>query len=584
MRYYLWKMTREEFTQIARECSTLLVGHSRKTVRERMLEIAESPLAEYRTDFYGVGGYLAELELEIAALLGKEAVVIMPSGTMAQPIALRIWSDRAKNNKTAFHPTCHLHLHEHMGYKELHHLEALLLGKSDSVFTFEDLQALSDKPASLLIELPQREIGGQLPTWDELSAITDEAKAQGIRLHLDGARLWECAPYYGRSYKEIASAFDSVYVSFYKILGGLPGAALAGPADFIAEARIWMRRQGGNLFNMFPTAISAKLGMDHYLPEIPNYVAKAQEVALLFAQIPGVRVVPEVPPTNMMHLHFQYSDADVLDAAAEVAKEHSFLTLNYAAPIPGGSKTELSISSGALAISSETLANLIGEFGQRLTSRELLPDVFITIGIDVGGLRKGFHLVALKGASIVGVYKTRSTEDALAWCLGQGALSVAIDCPCQWRPDTGKRLAEQELYKRGISCYWTPSRSAALEHPKDFYGWIQNGMALYHAISNSYPLISSPASISKPHCFETFPYAVSRQLSGMERDKEMQRRSILTRFGIGQSELVSIDFVDAALCALTAQLTLRGQTLALGDEAGGWIVIPESDTNPVSSS
>lgn len=109
-------------------------------------------------------------------------------------------------------------------------------------------------------------------------------------------------------------------------------------------------------------------------------------------------------------------------------------------------------------------------------------------------------------------------------------------------------------------------------------------MTLYEAIAPSFALLSSSAAIDTPHCFETFPYAVSRQLSGMERDKEMQRRSILTRFGIGQSELVSIDFVDAALCALTAQLMLRGQTLALGDEDGGWIVIPESDTNPVSSS
>ena len=89
--------------------------------------------------------------------------------------------------------------------------------------------------ASLLIELPAREIGGQLPTWEELVELSELCRNQSIRLHLDGARVWQAAPAYGRSLFEIAALFDSVYVSFYKDVGALPGAMLLGSRDFIDE-------------------------------------------------------------------------------------------------------------------------------------------------------------------------------------------------------------------------------------------------------------------------------------------------------------------------------------------------------------
>ena len=147
---------------------------------------------------------------------------------MAQQIALRIWADRAGNKTVAFHPECHLEKYEHMAYRELHGLEAVLLGEPDRLFTLDELLAVDRPISSLLIELPQREIGGQLPTWEELEAITSYAHAKGMKLHLDGARLWECQPYFQKTYKEIVADFDSVYVSFYKILFGLAGGGTRG--------------------------------------------------------------------------------------------------------------------------------------------------------------------------------------------------------------------------------------------------------------------------------------------------------------------------------------------------------------------
>ena len=93
--------------------------------------------------------------------------------------------------------------------------------------------------------MPQREIGGQLPSWSDLEAQVAWARDRGVAVHMDGARLWESGPFYERSYAEIAALFDSVYVSFYKGIGAIAGAALSGPAPFIGEARLWQRRSGG---------------------------------------------------------------------------------------------------------------------------------------------------------------------------------------------------------------------------------------------------------------------------------------------------------------------------------------------------
>ena len=338
-------MANRDVIQLVGQCTRFLNGHPPKSVRDRALEVAQSDLALKRNDQYGSGGFVTEFEQEVAGLLGKEAAVFMPSGTMAQQIALRIWSDESGHKKIAFHPTSHLHIHEQMAYAFLHGLEGVLLGEANRLFTQDDLRGVSDGLAALLIELPQREIGGQLPTWEEFSAICEFAKARNIRLHMDGARLWECAPYYQRSYAEIAEPFDSVYVSMYKILGGFPGAVLAGPGPFVEQARIWLRRHGGNLQQQSVAAISAKLGLDSKLPRIPLYVKRAGEIADILRGLEGVRLVPEHPPTNMMHVYFARDPERWVGASLQIADEDKVWLFGG---ISADGKWELNVGDGAL--------------------------------------------------------------------------------------------------------------------------------------------------------------------------------------------------------------------------------------------
>src|SRR5213595_360225 len=104
---------RPEKIEIIRRCTRFLEGHHRPPPYLRLLELGHWTDPETMPDYYGQGEVIANFEQLIANLLGKEAAVFMPSGTMCQQIALRIWAERRGIRNIAFHPTCHLEIHEH---------------------------------------------------------------------------------------------------------------------------------------------------------------------------------------------------------------------------------------------------------------------------------------------------------------------------------------------------------------------------------------------------------------------------------------------------------------------------------------
>ncbi len=320
-------------------------------------------------DVYGTGALIEDFEREVAALFGMEAGRFMPSGCMAQPIALRIWSDWADNPNTAFHPTSHLELHEEFGYRELHGLNAHFIGDAGRPTTAADLEALigpggTAHPsglASLLVELPAREIGGQLPAWDDLVALGALCRSRKIHLHLDGARVWQVAPAYGRSLAEIAALFDSVYVSFYKDVGALPGAMLLGSREFIGEAAIWQRRQGGTLFTAVANVVSARLHLADCLERMPSLVGRAREVAALFHAHERASVAPYPPHTSMFHVRLE-GEPDALVAARDrAARETGIWLFSKMQPIEGEAavRIELSMGTASLALTDGEIAGAI---------------------------------------------------------------------------------------------------------------------------------------------------------------------------------------------------------------------------------
>ena len=328
----------------------VLPGHgSVMSVADRLRLTAESLEGTEMPDMYGAGEFIQAFEREVAGLFGKSAGVFMPSGTMAQQIALRIWCERDRNFAVAMHPTSHLEFAEHGGMQFLHNIRRLQFGSpefiAERMLTVDDLDSLAVKPASLLLELPYRPLGGSLPTWDEVVAMSAWCRDRNIPIHLDGARIWQCASVYSRSYAEIGALFDSIYVSFYKDLGGIAGCLLMGDDSFIAESKVWQRRHGGNLPDQSVLVAAAKQGMERTLPVIDDWVARAKKIAALFSAVDGVIVNPEVPHVNFFQL-FLKGEAEVL------AEKHHQLSIEEgtflfgglrSAPMPGYATCEVHV-------------------------------------------------------------------------------------------------------------------------------------------------------------------------------------------------------------------------------------------------
>lgn len=329
-------------------CTNVLPGHGpRRSMKAVFQNLADGLQGEEFPDRYGEGEYVAEFEAEVAALFGKEAAVFMPSGTMAQQIALRIWCEKRNNFTVAMHPSAHPELAEHLGYQYLHQIKRIQFAAPEFVgsriLSVQDFEGLGQEPGAVLIELPYRPLGGELPGWDDLSAVAEWAKGRGIPFHLDGARIWTCRPYYQKEYREIASLFDSLYVSFYKDLGGLAGAMLLGSAGFVKEARVWQRRHGGNLPTMAPLQVSARLGMQRALPVIDGWVHRAREVAAVLSQCERITVRPNPTHVNFFQVYIQGEPQALNQKHLELAEETGTFLFYHLRDtmVPGIAMTEI---------------------------------------------------------------------------------------------------------------------------------------------------------------------------------------------------------------------------------------------------
>jgi threonine aldolase len=307
----------DELDALRASCTRFLNGHGPQDAARLLATIP----AETELDRYGDGGVVAALETEVAGLLGKPAAVFVPSGTMAQQCVLRVHADRRGSRTVGFHPACHVDRHEGRGYERLHALTGRPVGEQDRLLALDDLEAVAEPLAALVLELPQRDLGGQQPSWQDLVAQTAWARGHGAALHLDGARLWESAAGYGRTPEEVAALFDTVYVSFYKAIGALPGCCVAGPAGVIAEVREWRRRMGGTLFGLWPNAASARTCLAQRLPRMRAYTEHAVAIAAALAGLDGVQVVPDPPQVPMMHVLLRTSREAFAAAARKLATE-----------------------------------------------------------------------------------------------------------------------------------------------------------------------------------------------------------------------------------------------------------------------
>ncbi|CAJ1942908.1 unnamed protein product [Cylindrotheca closterium] len=310
----------ESMHQIATECDKLDVG-----------------TPDLYGDFHLENSFLRQFEADLAEEFGKEDAVFLPSGVMAQQIALLVHSKEKKKTSFLCHKTSHLLIHEKEGYSELCGLHAVDLplteqkmGISGPPLLYDHLlEAELDDICTLIIELPHRELGGKLTPWSDIMQMQHLMKEKDISFHCDGARIFEASVGYKKSVRELASPFESIYFSFYKGLASpYGGAMLMGTNSFCEEARIWLRRFGGNLYSLLPYIVAGKAGYLKYVKDQSHptlsFGDKHQKLLRITDSIQkkGFETVgcfePEVPEVNMVHCFLRLSSKDCIGIRDEI--------------------------------------------------------------------------------------------------------------------------------------------------------------------------------------------------------------------------------------------------------------------------
>ena len=344
-------------------CTRFLSGHGPADAAGWVRKLAESPHLGLGLDVYSEGPAFTLLEERVAGLLGKPAALFFHKGVTAQQAALLAHIGSTGRRVVAVHPKSHLAQDEMDALDRLAGLYPHRLGGDHAPFTAADLERSAETFGVVTVELPLRRAGFLAPSWEDLVAISDWCRAQAVPFHLDGARLWEIAPHYGRTLAEISDLADSVYVSFYKGLGGMGGCVLAGTPALIAAARPWRNRFGGDLPCIFPYVITALDGLDRHLPRMPAYHAHALAIAEAIAGVPGLTVLPQPPAGNSFQVHFDIGRDALAERAAAVARTDKTWLLSRVLPtaLPDRAISEIVVGAATLDWTPSEAALALGE-------------------------------------------------------------------------------------------------------------------------------------------------------------------------------------------------------------------------------
>lgn len=371
----------ETLNQLIIDCMELNITNDQYQILDRYGDVDIDPSSSYLRNF----------EKEIANEFHHDDAVFLISGTMAQQIALLVHHNdyyNMKNNnitttetynnnnekqRSSFicHDTCHLLLHENNAYKELINMDAIAIDTTTNMKTtstdshysnssnFSSISPLlfshveeiisnennkNKNISTLIIELPHREIGGKLTPYNDLIQMKHLCNTHDIKFHCDGARIFEASIGYNVSLNEIGILFDSIYISFYKVLGGLSGAALIGTTEFCNHVRIWQKRFGGTLYTIMPYVISAKIGYEKYyklsmmhhqqsnILSFDEIFMKLQRIVLLLQSNQIINQIvtfdPYIPETNMIHGYMKYTIHDIEEAISIMKTQSSIQVLH----------------------------------------------------------------------------------------------------------------------------------------------------------------------------------------------------------------------------------------------------------------
>jgi threonine aldolase len=235
--------------------------------------------ANIEPDNYLLGGEIEKFEQYCADALGKEMAVFIPSGTLANQLALR---ELAGSKRRVIVPgLSHVYNDTGDASQNLSNLNLIPLAQDRANFTLEEVEAVLSRTAggrvtaevgAILIESPIRRLGGEMVDWEETKRILAFARDHDIGTHLDGARMFIASAYTGITPAEYAAPFDTVYFSLWKYFNSNVGAILAGPRSKLENMYHTRRMFGGNLWAGWPSALVARHYMEGFTDRLKNAV------------------------------------------------------------------------------------------------------------------------------------------------------------------------------------------------------------------------------------------------------------------------------------------------------------------------
>jgi threonine aldolase len=261
--------------------------------------------AEVGDMVYGEDPTVRELEERTAEILGKEAALFMPSGTMSNQVAVR--SHTEHGDELIMDYKTHIHYYEVGGAAALSGVSCRMIMGERGIFTGEDVTA-AVRPWNIhypvarmvVIENTHNKGGGSVWPLETIADVERTARRYNLKMHMDGARLWHAAAATGLPEREYAKYFDSVSVCFSKGLGAPIGSALAGTQAYIERAERFRKQFGGGMRQAGIVAAGAIYALDHHRERLAEDHANARRLAEGIANIPGLAIDLSTVETNIV--------------------------------------------------------------------------------------------------------------------------------------------------------------------------------------------------------------------------------------------------------------------------------------------
>jgi len=319
--------------------------------------------AEVGDDVFGEDPTVARLEARVAEMLGKEAAAFTPSGTMANQLALRAHTE--PGDEILIDGNAHIYYYEAGGPAALAGVMCRCLPGVRGIFTVGDVEAalrpadLHFSPTKLVcVENTHTRGGGSVWPMERIREIEEVSRRHGMRLHLDGARLWNASVATGIPERDYAAHFDSVSVCFSKGLGAPIGSALCGSRELIQRARRFRKMFGGGMRQAGIIAAGALHALDHHRIRLTEDHANARSLAAGLNKAPGLAVDPASVQTNIVLIRVATLPAPELARKLDQAGVRVFAV----GPDTLRAVTSLMVTSEEIAQAVKIFATTVGNF------------------------------------------------------------------------------------------------------------------------------------------------------------------------------------------------------------------------------